>query len=167
MPILDLVLYPDQRLREVSEAVESVDDDTRLLLDDMAQTMYDAPGIGLAAPQIGVLKRLVVVDVGDELDEPRLFKLVNPEIIESSGSTSSEEGCLSIPDVRETVSRSARVVVSALNEDGEKLNIEAEGLLAICLQHEIDHLDGVLFIDHLSRLRKQLIKSKLEKLRNR
>lgn len=172
MAILDLVLYPDPRLREETTRVEEVTPEIQSLLEDMAETMYDAPGIGLAAPQIGSNLRLCVVDVGspeEEGDEdaepkPNLYKLVNPEIIKKEGEIDSEEGCLSIPTIREKVKRAERVVVKAQNELGEEIEIEADGLFGICLQHEIDHLDGVLFIDYLSKLKNQLIKSKLKKL---
>jgi peptide deformylase len=134
----------------------------------MAETMYDAPGIGLAAPQVGSLIRVCVVDVGDPEDETgevrRLYKLVNPTIVAKEGKEESEEGCLSIPSVRENVTRAEKIIVEALDENGKQLRLEADGLFAVCLQHEIDHLDGILFIDHLSRLKQQLIKSKLRKL---
>ena len=168
MAILDIVQYPDPRLREPCEPVREVTEEIRKLLNDMAETMYDAPGIGLAAAQIGVAQRVIVVDVGDDEEngsKPQLYKLVNPEIISSDGEIETEEGCLSIPGVRETVKRKNRVVVQALDADGNDVKIDASGLLAICLQHEIDHLDGVLFIDHLSKLRRKLIKTKLRKLK--
>ena len=168
MALLDIVLYPDPILKQRAEEVQSVDDGLRKLLDDMAETMYEAPGIGLAAPQIGESKRVIVVDVGmdEETGEASgLLKLVNPEIISATGKISGEEGCLSIPDVRETVTRSEIVKVRALNEQGEPIELEASGLLSICLQHEIDHLDGILFIDLLSRVRKELVRGKLNKLR--
>lgn len=160
MALLEIVLYPDEGLREVCAPVPSVDDSIRQLLDNMAETMYDAPGIGLAAPQVGVSKRAIVVDVeGDQL-----FKMVNPEIIHTEGQVDSEEGCLSIPDIRERIKRAERIKVKGLDETGAPFELEAEGMLAICLQHEIDHLNGVLFIDYLSRLKKQLIKGKLKRL---
>ena len=130
--------------------------------------MYDAPGIGLAAPQIGVPLRAIVVDVGknsdDETREQRLYKIVNPQIIESEGEISSEEGCLSMPDIHETVSRAEKVTVKGLDENGKEIEVEADGMLSICLQHEIDHLNGILFVDHLSRVRRELVKGKLKKL---
>ncbi len=172
MAILDIVLYPDPRLREETTPVEEITAEIRALLDDMAETMYDAPGIGLAAPQIGSNLRICVVDVGfpededDGDDEPKrnLYKLVNPRIVAKEGEVDSEEGCLSIPTIREKVKRAEKVVVQALNELGEEIELEADGLFGICLQHEIDHLDGVLFIDYLSKLKKQLVKSKIKKL---
>lgn len=173
MPVRDILIFPDPRLRRKAEPVRTIDEEIRKTLNDMAETMYAAPGIGLAGPQIGVDKRLVVIDLGDrESDDPEepdtkrhLYKLINPEIISRKGDTEYEEGCLSIPDVREKVKRSSELIISAKNEKGEDIELAAKGLLAICLQHEIDHLDGVLFIDRLSRLRKQLIKNKLEKLK--
>lgn len=168
MALLDIVIHPDPLLREVCNPVENVDDELRTLLNNMAQTMYSAPGIGLAGPQVASLKRIIVVDVGEEPEYGqvgRLYKLINPEIIKAEGETYSEEGCLSIPEIRETVRRAENVIVKAIDEDGEELTIEASGLLSICLQHEIDHLNGVLFIDHLSRLKRHLVNSKYKKLR--
>ena len=166
MAIRDIVLYPDARLREVCDPVTEVTHEVLELLDDMAETMYQAPGIGLAAPQVGSRHRALVVDVGDPEngETGRLYKLINPEIVSHEGSCDSEEGCLSIPGLRETITRAETVVVTALSPEGEELKIEADGILAICLQHEIDHLDGVLFIDHLSRLKRELVKSKLRKM---
>ncbi|MCB0323382.1 MAG: peptide deformylase [Bdellovibrionales bacterium] len=170
MALLDIVLFPDARLREPCDPVTEVTDQIRQQLRDMAETMYDAPGIGLAAPQVGLRSRLIVVDVGSD-DEPesprRLYQLVNPEITASEGQVDSEEGCLSIPTIRETVQRFERISVAALDEQGQPITIDADGLLAICLQHEIDHLNGILFIDYLSKLKQQLIKSKLKKLAQR
>jgi len=167
MAILDIVTYPDPRLRERAREVESVTDEIRKLLDDMAETMYEAPGIGLAANQVGVLHRAIVVDVGEDPElgiESKLYKILNPSIVKQLGSSENEEGCLSIPDVREYVTRSEQVTVIGLDENGKEITLEADGLLAICLQHEIDHLNGVLFIDHLSRLKRSLLKNKLDKL---
>ncbi|MDD2941484.1 MAG: peptide deformylase [bacterium] len=171
MAILELVLYPDPTLKEPCSTVTVVNDEIRALLSDMAETMYAEEGIGLAAPQIGSDHRVIVVDVeqrrksdnhSQELSS--LLKLINPEIVSSSGKIKSEEGCLSIPGVRETIERHETVVVRALDERGDSIEISADGLLAICLQHEIDHLDGILFIDHLTRLRRNLIKQKLKQL---
>ena len=166
MSLLEIVLYPDPVLKKVASPVEEVTEDIKQLLEDMAETMYDAPGIGLAAPQIGKSIRAMVVDVGidEETGERTLYKLVNPEIVDSSGKASGEEGCLSIPDIREVVDRSEKVTVEALDENGQPVRVEADGLLSICLQHEIDHLDGVLFIDKLSRLKKEVMRGKLKKL---
>jgi peptide deformylase len=174
MSVLEILTYPDPRLREVCAPVEKITEETRKILDDMAETMYAAPGIGLAASQVGVMQRLIVVDVhdrdGDEEDgdkkerTSRLYKIVNPVIISRAGKSEGEEGCLSLPDLKETVKRSERVVVEGLDEKGKELRIEAGGLLAVCLQHEVDHLDGILFIDHLSRLKREMLKSKLKRM---
>jgi len=168
MALLEIVEFPNPGLKENCAEVTEVTDEIKTLLEDMAETMYDAPGVGLAAPQIGIQKRIIVVDPGpknpeDENETGELYKLVNPEIIKSEGQVDSEEGCLSIPGIKETIKRSQRVVVKALNEDGEEINIDADGFLAIVLQHEIDHLNGVLFIDHLSRLKQKLVKAKIKK----
>jgi len=168
MALLPIVIYPAPILKRVADPIESITPQIKQLLSDMADTMYEAPGIGLAAPQVGYSVRAVVVDVGhDDEEDPRpgmLLKLVNPEIIEFSGTTDYEEGCLSIPDIREKVKRHAEIKVRALNENGEEIVIEADGLLSICLQHEIDHLNGILFVDRLTSIRKELIKKKLLKL---
>lgn len=166
MPLLEIVLYPDPILSQVAKKVEDINDDIKALLEDMAQTMYEAPGIGLAAPQIGKSLRMLVVDVdsGEQEQGKNLLKLINPEIIERKGKAKGEEGCLSIPDIREQVVRDEIVKIKALDISGQEIVIEADGLLSVCLQHEIDHLDGVLFIDKLSKVRKELIKGKLKKL---
>ncbi len=175
MALLPIVIYPDERLKQRCAPVSEITNEIRQLLDDMAETMYDAPGIGLAAPQVGALVRAIVVDVGnDEETEDgsapknrNLYKLINPEIIARSGTTEYEEGCLSIPDIREWVKRSAAVTVEALDESGTKVRLEADGLLAICLQHEIDHIDGVLFIDRISPLKRRLLNKPLLALRQK
>lgn len=167
MSLLEIVLYPDPILREKCEPVTEITDEIRALIDDMTQTMYDAPGIGLAASQVGSRHRVIIVDVGDDEEtgrRSRLYQIINPEIIETAGSVESEEGCLSIPDIRESVKRSRSITVQGLDPDGKTIKIEAEGLLSICLQHEIDHLDGILFIDRISRLKRELVKSRLKKL---
>jgi peptide deformylase len=164
MALLEIRTYPDPVLREKCTPVDDVTDEIRSLLSDMAETMYDAPGIGLAAPQIGITKRLLVVDVGEE-EERKLYKVINPEIVATSGEVEYEEGCLSLPGICEKVTRPAEATIKALNENGEEITIEATGLLAICLQHEIDHLDGVLIFDHISRLKRGLVLSKLKKLK--
>ena len=170
MALLEIITFPDPILREKCTPVESIDDEIRELVEDMVETMYDAPGIGLAAPQIGCTERIIVIDVGEDVGSeeepkkvPNLHKLINPEIVSRTGTTTYEEGCLSLPGVQETVERAAEVVVEALNPEGEKVTIEANGLLAICLQHEIDHLDGVLILDHISRLKRNMIIPKLKK----
>lgn len=164
MAIRDIVFYPDEVLATRCDPVEEIDDSIRELVDDMVETMYDAPGIGLAAPQVGITKRITVIDVEagtEENNELRVF--INPEIVEREGRILWEEGCLSIPGVYEKVSRSKRIVVRALNRDGEEFELEAEGLLAVCIQHEIDHLDGVVFLEHLSHLKRRLALKKYKK----
>lgn len=153
--------YPDPRLRRKAEPVTEVTDEIRTLVDDMAETMYHAPGIGLAAIQIGVAKRVVVIDLSEERNQLQVF--INPEIRESEGEQILEEGCLSVPGVFEPVARAGRIRVSALDRNGKPFEIEAMGLLATCIQHEIDHLDGKVFVDYLSRLKQQRIRKKLEK----
>ncbi len=173
MALLPIVTLPDQRLRDPSAAVGHVDSSIRTLMDDMLATMYDAPGIGLAAIQVGIAKRVVVMDVGkkrgeeeEEVKDP-VF-LVNPEIIRASEETSVyEEGCLSIPDFYAEVERPARVLVRYLDRMGVRRELEADGLLATCIQHEIDHLNGVLFIDHISRLKRERVIKRFIKERRR
>ncbi len=156
MAIRPIICIPDPRLRLVSEPVAAIDDEVRALMDDMLATMYEAPGIGLAAIQIAVPRRVVVMDVAGKDDPPAPMVFVNPEITWSSEETNvHEEGCLSIPDYYEEVTRPAKVRARFLDRDGKQREIEADGLLATCLQHEIDHLNGVLFIDHLSRLKRE------------
>lgn len=161
MALLPILRYPDPRLHTHAQAVESVTDDIRQLVADMAETMYEAPGIGLAATQVDVHKRIVVIDVSE--DKSGLMALINPEILERSGEQVCEEGCLSVPGIYEKVSRAERVKVRALNEKGESFEFEADGLLAVCVQHEIDHLDGKVFVEYLSQLKLGRIKSKLAK----
>ncbi len=166
MALLEIVLYPDPRLRQPCTPAKKIDDRIRKLFDDMAETMYAAPGIGLAASQVGIQERLIVIDLGEdeETNTPsKLYKIANPEIVEAGGKIEYEEGCLSIPGLKEIVKRPGEVVVQGLNERGEEIEIVADGLLAVCLQHEIDHLDGILFIDHLSRVKQERIKSRLAK----
>jgi peptide deformylase len=160
MSSLTIRAYPDPVLKGKSAPVETITDDIRRLLDDMAETMYLNSGIGLAAPQVGERLRLIVVDVGRGEEGDTLLKLVNPSIVEGQGETKSEEGCLSCPDLLVEVNRFETVAVEALLPSGEETRIEAEGLLAICLQHEIDHLDGVLLVDRLSSLRRALYSKK-------
>ena len=158
----EIVIYPDPVLRKKAREVKSIDDRVARLAAEMAETMYAAPGIGLAAPQVGVSERVILVDVtGPERKE--LITLVNPVIVEKEGTVIFEEGCLSLPEVREKVERAARVLVRGYDLDEREREIEAEGLLAIALQHEIDHLNGVLFIDYLSRLKRDMIERKFRK----
>ncbi len=161
MAKLDILHYPDPRLRNRAEPVAVVDASVRSLLDDMLETMYDASGIGLAATQVNVAKRAITIDVSENADDP-LF-LINPEILERRGELQTEEGCLSVPGIFEVVQRADWVRARALGRDGETFEFEAEGLLAVCVQHEIDHLDGKLFVDHLSQLKRQRIRKKSQK----
>jgi peptide deformylase len=161
MATLDILVYPDPRLRTRAVPVEAVDDDIRQLAADMLETMYEAPGIGLAATQVNVHKRLLVADVSEDRSDPHV--LINPEIIEKDGVEVMEEGCLSVPGFFEKVERADRIKVRALGLDGEPHELEADGLLAVCIQHEMDHLEGKLFVDYLSQLKRQRIRKKLEK----
>jgi peptide deformylase len=161
MARLTILHYPDSRLRKPALPVEIVDDGTRVLVADMLETMYAAPGIGLAATQVNVRKRIVVMDVSEEKNQPLVF--INPTLLEREGEGEMEEGCLSVPGFYETVRRAERVRVSALDRDGEPFELDASSLLAVCIQHEIDHLDGKLFVDYLSALKRDRIRKKLEK----
>ena len=161
MARLRILHFPDPRLRRRAEPVGIVDDGIRKLVDDMFETMYEAPGIGLAAPQVDVPMRVITIDLSKDRNEP--LCLVDPEIRWAEGEMEYEEGCLSVPGVYDMVKRAERVRVSATDRDGQAREIEAEGLLAACIQHEIDHLDGRLFVDHLSRLKRQRIRKKAEK----
>jgi peptide deformylase len=162
MAVLDILEFPDPRLRTVAKPVTAVDDSTRELIDSMLETMYDAAGIGLAATQVNVHQRLLVMDISEERDEPRVF--INPEVTVLDDTLGSyDEGCLSVPGFYEEVHRPRRVRVDALDRNGEAFNEELDGLAAICLQHEIDHLDGKLFVDYISPLKRQRIRRKLEK----
>lgn len=165
MAILPVLHYPDERLRHTAVPVERVDDGVRRLVDDMLETMYDAPGIGLAAPQVNVHKRLIVVDISEQRDAP--LCLINPAITEREGTETMEEGCLSVPGIYEPVERAARIRVQALDREGEPFEMDIDGLLAVCVQHEIDHLDGKLFVDYLTEMKRQRIRKKMEKLRRR
>lgn len=165
MALLHILQYPDERLRHVATPVASVDDGVRALVDDMLATMYEASGIGLAATQVAVDQRIAVIDVSPEHDTPQVF--VNPEILERAGEQESEEGCLSIPGIVDKVPRAASVRVRALDRDGQPYELEADGLLATVIQHEIDHLDGRLFIDYLSMLKRRRLDKKLAKQRRR
>lgn len=161
MAQLTVLHYPDPRLRKPGLVVETIDESVRALVDDMLETMYAAPGIGLAATQVNVQKRIVVMDVSEEKNKPLVF--INPNLLDREGEAESEEGCLSVPGFYEAVMRAQRVRVSALDRFGEPFELEASGLLAVCIQHEIDHLDGKLFVDYLSALKRERIRKKLEK----
>ncbi len=161
MARLDILHYPDARLHTVAKPVAAVDARIRKLVDDMAETMYAAPGIGLAATQVNVHERVIVIDLSETHDALRVF--INPEIVAQSGREESEEGCLSVPGVFDRVTRAERVTVRALDRDGKPFELEAEGLLAVCVQHEMDHLMGKVFVDYLSNLKRSRIKAKLTK----
>jgi peptide deformylase len=161
MAILDILHFPDPRLRNKAKPVAMVDDSIRRLVDDMLETMYEAPGIGLAATQVNVAKQVLVIDLSEEKDQP--LCLINPQIIQRDGEEQMEEGCLSVPGVYEPVTRAAHIRLRALNRQGESFEMEADDLLAVCIQHEMDHLDGKLFVDYLSSLKRQRIRKKLEK----
>ncbi len=161
MALLEILHYPDKRLRTIASPVEQVDETIRKLVDDMFETMYDAPGIGLAATQVNVHQRVIVMDISVEKDQP--LCLINPEIIESDGVEECQEGCLSVPEIYENVQRAEHIIVKALNREGESFTLEADELLAVCIQHEMDHLVGKLFIDYLSPLKQQRLKKKIQK----
>ncbi len=161
MAILNILQFPDPRLRNKAKPVERVDDAIRQLVDDMFETMYEAPGIGLAAVQVNVAKRVVTIDISEEQDDPRVF--INPEILAAEGEEESKEGCLSVPGYFDLVKRAEKVRVAALDRDGQPFELETDGLLAVCIQHEIDHLDGKLFVDYLSGLKRQKVRKKLSK----
>lgn len=163
MALLPILEFPDPRLRTRAQPVEHVDAALRKLIDDMFETMYAAPGIGLAATQVNVPKRLLVIDVSERRNEPLV--LINPEIANREGVEETEEGCLSVPGVYDKVTRAERIRVRALDRDGKQVEIDADGLLAVCIQHEVDHLDGKLFVDYLSELKRTRIRKKLEKER--
>lgn len=165
MTLKPLVLLPDPVLRKKSDPLERVDDEIRTLADDMLETMYDAPGIGLAAIQIGIPRRMLVIDCAKEDEEKAPMVFINPEIVERSDERAIyEEGCLSIPDYYAEVERPAEVTVEYTDRDGKAQQVKADGLLATCLQHEIDHLNGVLFIDHISKLKRDMVVKKFTKL---
>ncbi len=161
MALLNILRFPDPRLRKKATTIKKVSDDIRQLADDMLETMYDAPGVGLAAIQVNVQKRLVVIDTSEDKSTPLVF--INPEIISKEGEREHEEGCLSVPEAYEMVTRADTVRVKALDRDGKPFELDADELLATCIQHEIDHLDGKLFVDYLSNLKRQRIKKRLEK----
>ena len=161
MALLPILRFPDPRLKKVAAPVVKVDDGLRKLAADMAETMYEAPGIGLAATQVDVHRRLVVIDISEERNQLRVF--INPELTRSEGSALGEEGCLSVPGIYDKVERAEQVTVKYLDLDGQPQTLAADGLLAVCIQHEIDHLNGTVFVDHLSQLKQTRIKNKLAK----
>ncbi len=163
--VREIIIWPDPILKQVASPVGAVDGPTRHLLDDMAETMYAADGVWLAAPQIGVLKRVIVIDTSPRQEGQSLLHLVDPRIVRTEGTTVYSEGCLSIPGEAEDVERAAKVWVQALGRDGQPFELECEGLLAIAVQHECDHLEGTLFVDHLSSLKRELIRRRMKKLK--
>ena len=164
MAQLKILRYPDDRLRTKAALVENIDDQVRQLVDDMFETMYEAPGIGLAATQVNAHQRVIVIDVSEDKSQP--LCLINPEIIERSGEEiAAEEGCLSVPDIYDKVQRDERITVKALDQRGKEYTLQAAELLAVCIQHEMDHLQGKLFVDYLSPLKQQRLRKKLEKAR--
>lgn len=162
MTVLKILEFPDERLRKKAVSVEAVTEDKRHFIDDMFETMYACKGVGLAATQVDVHERIIVIDISEDKDQP--LCLINPEIIASEGKEKSEEGCLSVPGFFENVERAEKVKIKALNQQGESFEMEADDLLAICVQHEMDHLEGKLFVDYLSPLKRQRIKKKLDKI---
>lgn len=169
MALMNILVAPDERLKQRAEPVKEVNNEIRKLMDDMLETMYKAPGIGLAAPQVGVLKRVIVIDLAnpEEGEKPNPLMLANPEVIEESEDCGVyQEGCLSLPNFFEEVERPYAIKVRALNEKNEEIEFEADDLLATCIQHEIDHLDGTLFVDHISRLKRSRILTKLKKVKS-
>ena len=161
MALLNILRFPDPRLRNKATPITKVTDKIRQLADDMLETMYEAPGVGLAAIQVNVKKRLIVIDISEDKSQPLV--LINPEVISSEGEREHEEGCLSVPEAYEMVTRADKVRVKALDRDGKEIEFDADDLLATCVQHEIDHLEGKLFVDYLSNLKRQRIKKRLEK----
>ena len=165
MSILSILEFPDPRLRTVAKAVTKVDAVISSLVDDMFETMYEEHGVGLAATQVDVHKRIIVIDTSEDKKHP--LCLINPELTEQSGEEESDEGCLSVPGIFEPVTRAEKIKLTALNQQGKSFEMEADGLLAVCIQHEMDHLQGKLFVDYLSSLKRQRIKKKMAKLHKR
>ena len=163
MAVLDIKKYPEKVLKKKAAPVTSIDDELQRLIDDMIETMYDAPGVGLAAPQVGVLKRLAVIDISAKEESVPLLVLINPVILQKEGEIEFEEGCLSIPDYTAKVARAESLLIRATDRTGKNVDIEAGGLLSIALQHEIDHLDGILFIDRISPIKREFFKKRYKK----
>jgi len=163
MSILNILQFPDPKLRQKAAPVTSVDDNIRTLVNDMFETMYSAPGIGLAAVQVNVLKRVLVIDISEDKSQPKCF--INPEIVARSGDEKMDEGCLSVPGIYEPVSRAKNITVRYLDRDGNAQELTVDGLLAVCIQHEMDHLDGKLFVDYLSEMKRNRIRKRMEKMR--
>jgi len=165
MTILDILHYPDNKLRTKAKTVQQVTKQHKKLLDDMLETMYNAPGIGLAATQVNVHEQIIVIDISEEKNDP--LCLINPAIIEKKGQEEMEEGCLSVPETYALVERAEWIRFTALDRNGESFEMETDGLLAVCIQHEMDHLNGKLFIDYLSKLKQNRIRKKIEKIKNK
>lgn len=163
MSLLEILHFPDTRLRQKASPVAVVDDEIRSIVDSMFETMYSAPGIGLAAVQVNILKQIIVIDTSEDKKQP--LCLINPEILEKHGEEKMEEGCLSVPGIYENVKRAATIKVRFLDREGETIEREISGLLAVCIQHEMDHLEGTLFVDYLSEMKRNRIRKKLEKMR--
>ncbi|MBM3212156.1 peptide deformylase [Candidatus Poribacteria bacterium] len=159
-----IMKYGSKVLREVAQPVESITDEIKQIVDNMLEVMYKSDGVGLAAPQIGISKRIAVIDISPHEPSAKAIVLINPEILELEGQNEAEEGCLSVPDIRGIIKRSERIVVKALDLNGQEIRIEADGLLARAIQHELDHLNGKFFVDHLGRLKQQLIRKQLRKI---
>lgn len=161
MAFREILVYPDSRLRKIASPVDRVDDEVLTLVDDMFETMYAAPGIGLAATQLNVHKRVIVIDISENRDQPHVF--INPEVLHKEGELETQEGCLSVPEYFETVKRAKNIRVRALDRNGDRFELDADELLSVCIQHEIDHLEGKLFVDYLSALKRDRIRRKLIK----
>jgi peptide deformylase len=161
MSILPIIQYPDERLHKIAKTVDSVSESIQKLISDMAETMYAAPGVGLAATQVDAHLKIIVIDVSEAHDD--LLVLINPEIIFSEGESKCEEGCLSVPGIYDKVERAEKIEIRALNEKEEEFTLKAEGLLSVCIQHEMDHLQGKVFVEHLSHLKQMRIRAKLKK----
>ena len=161
MALLEILHFPDPRLRKKAQPVDKVDDQIRQTVDDMFETMYQAPGIGLAATQVNIQKQIIVIDISEEKNAP--ICLINPEIVQMDGEEEMEEGCLSVPGIFENIRRAEKITVKALDQHGNEYQKHADGLLAVCIQHEMDHLNGKLFVDYLSPLKRQRIKKKILK----
>jgi peptide deformylase len=161
MAILTILKYPDPKLHTIAKPVENVDDEARTLIDNMAETMYDAPGIGLAATQVDVHRQIIVIDTSEDRNSLKIF--INPRLAKTEGVADREEGCLSVPGVFDTVKRAEKITVEALDRDGIPFSLEAEGILAVCIQHEMDHLQGKVFVEYLSQLKQTRIRTKMKK----
>ena len=161
MAILNILKYPDPKLHTIAKPVENVDDEVRKLIDDMTETMYEAPGIGLAATQVDVHRQVIIIDISEERNDLKTF--INPRIVQSAGISDREEGCLSVPGVFDTVQRAEKITVEALDRDGKSFALNADELLAVCIQHEMDHLLGKVFVEYLSQLKQNRIRTKMRK----